>query len=89
MASAIFARSHGSWIYPEPSLLRIGGVRHASDAPWFVADKDMRRNAIVVVQGHDHPLLYRHDVEAIDMHWIAGHERQVPARLLITNAISS
>jgi tRNA-specific 2-thiouridylase len=23
--------------------LRIGGVRHASDAPWFVAGKDMRR----------------------------------------------
>ena len=60
--------------------LRIGGVRHASDAPWFVAGKDMRANAIVVVQGHDHPLLYRRDVEAIDMHWIAGHERQAPAR---------
>jgi tRNA-uridine 2-sulfurtransferase len=40
----------------------------------------MRRNAIVVVQGHDHPLLYRRDVEAIDMHWIAGHEPHVPAR---------
>ena len=57
--------------------LRIGGVRDATDAPWFVAHKDMRRNAIVVVQGHDHALLYRRDVEAIDMHWIAGHKPEL------------
>ena len=50
----------------------IGGTRDGDDAPWFVAGKDMARNALIVVQGHDHPLLYRRDVEAIDMHWIAG-----------------
>jgi len=60
--------------------LRIGGVRDAGDAPWFVAAKDLRRNAIVVVQGHEHPLLYRRDVEAMDMHWIAGRDPGLPAR---------
>jgi tRNA-specific 2-thiouridylase len=60
--------------------LRIGGVRDATDAPWFVAAKDLQRNAIVVVQGHDHPLLYRRDVEAIDMHWIAGCAPHLPRR---------
>jgi tRNA-specific 2-thiouridylase len=60
--------------------LRIGGVRHATDAPWFVAAKDRARNAIVVVQGHDHPLLHRRDLDAIDMHWIAGRAPALPRR---------
>ena len=52
--------------------LRIGGTRDGSSEPWFVAAKDLRRNTLVVVQGHDHPSLYRRDVDVIDMHWIAG-----------------
>ena len=61
--------------------LGIGGTRDRADAPWFVAAKDLARNALVAVQGHDHPLLYRRDVAAIDMHWIAGEPRSLPARL--------
>ena len=37
------------------------GRATASDAPWFVAGKDRARNALIVVQGHEHPLLYRRD----------------------------
>jgi len=40
--------------------------------PWFVAAKDFAGNALVVVQGHEHPLLYRRTVDAQDLHWIAG-----------------
>jgi len=40
--------------------LRIGGTRGAEHAPWFVAGKDLGRNALMVVQGHAHPLLHRH-----------------------------
>ena len=59
--------------------LRIGGTRGGTDEPWFVAGKDLARNALVAVQGHDHPLLYRRDVDAIDMHWIAGASPSLPA----------
>ena len=52
--------------------LGIGGTRAGGDAPWFVAGKDRSRNALIVVQGHDHPLLYRGEVAAQEMHWIAG-----------------
>jgi len=52
--------------------LRIGGAKGAAELPWFVARKDMARNALVVVQGHDHPALARSVVDAQDMHWIAG-----------------
>jgi tRNA-specific 2-thiouridylase len=34
--------------------------------------RSVQRNALVAVQGHEHPLLYRRNVEAIDMHWISG-----------------
>ena len=59
--------------------LHIGGTRDGTNAPWFVAGKDMRRNALLVVQGHDHPRLYRRDVDAIDLHWIAGAAPAFPA----------
>jgi len=52
--------------------LRIGGTRGGSDAPWFVAAKDSSRNALIVVQGHEHSLLYRQSVDAQELHWIAG-----------------
>jgi len=56
--------------------LRIGGVRGAGDAPWFVARKDMERKALIVVQGHDHPLLYADGLETGPMHWISGEPPQ-------------
>jgi tRNA-uridine 2-sulfurtransferase len=61
--------------------LRVGGTRGAEAAPWFVAGKDPDANALLVVQGHDHPLLYRDAVDAIDAHWIAGAPPSLPARL--------
>jgi tRNA-uridine 2-sulfurtransferase len=61
--------------------LRIGGTRAGRDAPWFVAGKDLARNALVVVQGHDHPLLFRRDVAAFDLNWIAGAPPALPRTL--------
>ena len=52
--------------------LRIGGAKGAAELPWFVARKDFARNALIVVQGHDHPALSRRVVDAQAMHWIAG-----------------
>jgi len=52
--------------------LGIGGTRGGSGEPWFVAGKDPGRNELVVVQGHDHPMLRSTSLRAIDAHWIAG-----------------
>lgn len=41
-------------------------------APWFVARKDLARNALVVVQGHEHPALQYRALEADDASWVAG-----------------
>jgi tRNA-specific 2-thiouridylase len=40
--------------------------------PWYVAGKDLARNVLIVVQGHDHPLLLKDHLQAIESAWIAG-----------------
>ncbi|KAF0811870.1 tRNA-specific 2-thiouridylase MnmA [Andreprevotia sp. IGB-42] len=48
--------------------LGIGG----EGLPWFVAGKDMENNELIVVQGHDHPLLLKSTLLAKDCSWILG-----------------
>jgi tRNA-uridine 2-sulfurtransferase len=50
--------------------LGIGGRREHDDAPWYVAGKDAERNELLIVQGHDHPLLYQDLLQASESHWI-------------------
>ena len=50
--------------------LGIGGVRGAGDGAWFVADKDRRRNRLVVVQGESHRALFRRRLRAVELHWV-------------------
>jgi tRNA-uridine 2-sulfurtransferase len=53
----------------------IGGRKEhgGAHAPWFVARKDIERNTLIVVQGHDHPWLLSRALTATDASWIAGH----------------
>jgi tRNA-specific 2-thiouridylase len=60
--------------------LGIGGRATSSGQPWYVAGKDVNKNQVVVVQGHDHPLLYSRGLVADDIHWISGHEPNTPFR---------
>jgi tRNA-uridine 2-sulfurtransferase len=56
-------------------LRRPGGEQTAAmgyHAPWFVARKDVQRNALVVVQGHEHPALQYSALTADDESWVAG-----------------
>ncbi|MEW5864469.1 MAG: tRNA 2-thiouridine(34) synthase MnmA [Pseudomonadota bacterium] len=41
-------------------------------APWYVAEKRLQTNELVVVRGHDHPLLLRRSLRATDASWISG-----------------
>jgi tRNA-specific 2-thiouridylase len=57
--------------------LGIGGLKGGADAagehaPWFVARKDLERNVLVAVQGHDHPALLSSTLQADDTSWVAG-----------------
>jgi tRNA-specific 2-thiouridylase len=54
--------------------LGIGGLKAGggSHAPWYVARKDLERNRLVAVQGHDHPGLLSSRLRADDTSWVAG-----------------
>jgi tRNA-specific 2-thiouridylase len=52
--------------------LGIGGSRAATGEPWFVAQKNMTQNDLIVVQGHDHSLLLNRQLDTLDMHWISA-----------------
>ena len=56
--------------------LGVGGRGEA----WYVADKDIARNIVYVVQGHDHPALLKRVVLAEDLHWVAEVPPPVPTR---------
>ncbi|QDQ26324.1 tRNA 2-thiouridine(34) synthase MnmA [Chitinimonas arctica] len=47
--------------------LNIGGPGE----PWYVAGKDMANNELIVVQGHDHPLLLKSSLSADQLSWVA------------------
>ena len=59
--------------------LGIGGVKEkgaqrgsGDHAPWFVARKDIASNALYAVQGHDHPWLLSHTLQAGNLSWCSG-----------------
>jgi tRNA-specific 2-thiouridylase len=78
--------------------LRIGGLKDASDAPWYVIDKDLTNNRLIVGQGHDHPKLLSRGLRASQASWVAGtppsreflatakvryRQKDVPCRVLV------
>ncbi len=53
--------------------LGIGGVKGTDNTPWFVARKDLDKNELVVVQGHEHDLLMSNYLYAEQIHWISDN----------------
>jgi tRNA-specific 2-thiouridylase len=47
--------------------------------PWYVAEKRMGSNELVVVRGHDHPLLLKKALQADEATWIAGVAPSAPS----------
>ena len=52
--------------------LGIGGTKGGLDEPWFVLEKVMTNNTLIVVQGHDHPKLFQPKLSASDLTWVSG-----------------
>jgi len=58
--------------------LGIGGT--GTGEPWFVADKDLDRNELLVVQGDRHPALYSMGLTASGVNWIPENRPDGPLR---------
>lgn len=50
--------------------LRIGGLADAGEEPWYVVEKDLLRNVLIVGQGQDHPRLFSKGLIANQLHWV-------------------
>lgn len=48
--------------------------------PWYVADKDTKRNALIAVRGASHPLLLARALDFTDTNWISGQEPRWPLK---------
>jgi tRNA-specific 2-thiouridylase len=58
--------------------LGIGGLKNYDESPWYVAQKDLERNVLVVVQGAQHSLLFSSQLVAGQLDWINGPPQTFP-----------
>ena len=74
----VIGQHRGSMYYTlgQRAGLGIGGLTDHSEAPWYVAAKDVSSNTLVAVQGNDHPLLFSQTLTADQLHWIDGQPAQ-------------
>jgi len=67
-------KHHGLMYYTlgQRQGLGIGGVKDAPDEPWYVLDKDVVNNVLIVGQGHYHPLMLHNSLIADQLDWCSN-----------------
>jgi tRNA-specific 2-thiouridylase len=63
--------------------LGIGGTKAGSEEPWYVVDKDVADNILVVAQGHEHPRLMSVGLVAQQLHWVDREILTAPLRCTV------
>ena len=58
--------------------LGIGGTEPGRDEPWYVVEKRLDNNRLVVAQGVDNPRLFHSRCRVADLHWIAPIDLSLP-----------
>jgi tRNA-specific 2-thiouridylase len=54
--------------------LGIGGLKESDEEPWYVVEKDLINNILIVAQGHNHPAMFHNILEASQLNWIEACE---------------
>ncbi len=60
--------------------LGIGGIKGQPEAPWYVVQKDLANNRLIVAQGADHPLLFATGLTMESIQWINNDGPSLPFR---------
>lgn len=60
--------------------LGIGGTREGNEQAWYVVDKDLINNQLIVGQGREHPRLMSIGLIASQLHWVDRVPLRVPLR---------
>jgi tRNA-uridine 2-sulfurtransferase len=72
-AGVVIGEHRGLSLYTlgQRSGLGVGGRAGTAAAPWYVAAKDTARNALIVVQDQDHPLLLSDAFDVEELQWLS------------------
>ena len=60
--------------------LGIGGLKNSSGDPWYVVGKQFEDNILIVAQGHNHPMLFKKQLNAEQLNWITEQPKDIPLR---------
>jgi len=60
--------------------LGIGGLANHAEAPWYVIDKQVAQNTLVVAQGAEHPSLFHQHLKSSGVLWVGGTPPSMPLR---------
>lgn len=60
----------------------IGGQKAGTGNAWYVAEKNLNTNELIVVQGQDHPLLFKPSLKATQLDWTLGAPPKQGSELL-------
>ena len=63
--------------------LGIGGMKESNDDPWYVVDKDVAANRLIVAQGADHPRLMSVGLIAQQLHWVDRQPLTAPLQCVV------
>ena len=63
--------------------LGIGGVKGATEEAWYVVEKDLVNNELIVAQGHDHSALLSTGLIAQQLHWVDRQPIREPLRCTV------
>ena len=63
--------------------LGIGGVKGAGEEAWYVVEKDLVNNELIVAQGHDHSALLSIGLIAQQLHWVDRQLIREPLRCTV------
>lgn len=63
--------------------LGIGGVKNSPEAPWYVVEKDLATNTLIVAQGNDHEALFSTTMTCREIRWIDGNGPTLPGQLQV------
>lgn len=79
----VIGRHHGLMYHTigQRQGLGIGGLQGASDDPWYVLEKNLDRNVLIVGQGNDHPWLFSSALGCSTLYWVNDLEVRTPMHL--------
>lgn len=66
---------NGVWFYTIGQRHGFGG---GGGVPYFVVDRNLGKNELIVARGAEHPRLFRKEFEVKDINWISGFAPELP-----------